>query len=255
MERFFTLSIIIPSYNEEQRLPESLTIIFNFLNEHKMLRNTEVIVVDDGSHDRTSAIVQQKQVHWPQLALISYQPNRGKGAAVRTGILASHGDYIFLCDADLSMPITELLKFLTCEAKSVDVVIGSREAPGAKRIGEPFLRYLMSRVFNTIVQVLVVPKISDTQCGFKLIQKHAAKQLAMNLRVDRWSFDVEMLALARAYGMKILEVPIIWIYKPGSQICPFQDSIKMFRGVLQIRNRTGRLQSSIGTEKRAFKQR
>jgi dolichyl-phosphate beta-glucosyltransferase len=250
MSSFFKLSIIIPAYNEEQRLPESLIVIFNFLNEYKMFKTTEVIVVNDGSYDRTSAIVQQKQEHWPQLVLISYRPNRGKGAAVRTGILAAHGNYIFLCDADLSMPITELLKFLTCEVKSADVVVASREVPGAKRIAEPFLRRLMGRVFNTIVQVLVVPEISDTQCGFKLIEKHAAKQLAMSSQVEGWSFDVEMLALARAYGMKILEVPIIWIYKPGSKIRPFQDAIKMFRGVLQIRNRIGQLQSSIGTEKR-----
>jgi dolichyl-phosphate beta-glucosyltransferase len=250
MTSFFALSIIIPAYNEEQRLPESLTLIFNFLNEHKMLKDTEVIVVDDGSRDRTSAIVQQKQADWPQLALISYRINHGKGAAVRTGILAAHGDYIFLCDADLSMPITELPKFLTCEAKSVDVVIGSREVAGAKRIDDPFLRRLMGRIFNTIVQVLVLPEISDTQCGFKMIEKHAAKQLAMNLQMEGWSFDVEMLALARACGMKILEIPIIWVYKSGSKIRPFRDSIKMLRGVLQIRNRTGQLQSSIGIKKR-----
>lgn len=226
------LSLILPAYNEERRLPRTLRSIRRFLASQPY--DAEVIVVDDGSDDGTAQMVARRATRWPELRLVS-TPHHGKGHAVRAGLLVSHGSYCFLCDADLSMPITELAKFVPPQRSPEEIVIGSREAPGAHRYGEPNHRHLMGRVFNTLVRVLALPGIQDSQCGFKCLPGDAARRLAAAITIDGWGFDVEMLYIARLWGYRIVEEPVEWYYAPSSRIHPIRDSWRMTWEVLRVR--------------------
>jgi dolichyl-phosphate beta-glucosyltransferase len=230
------LSIIIPAYNEAQRLPRSLQVISAFLNEIGWSDQTEVIVVDDGSEDQTIASVQPFKDHWPQLSIIT-MPHRGKGAAIKAGVKHATGDFVFFCDADLSMPIDEIVKFLPPQGPDCQIIIGSREAPGAKRYNEPVYRHLMGRIFNRLVQLLVLPGIQDTQCGFKCLQRGVAAALCAEQRLTGMSFDVELLALAKLHGFTIAEIPIDWYHERDSRVRPVQDSLNMLREVFAMRRR------------------
>ena len=157
------ISIVIPAFNEAQRLPTSLASIQAYVAAKSW--PSEVLVVDDGSSDATAAIVEQWSTRWPALRLIR-RPHQGKGAALGDGMLAAQGDYVILADADLSMPVGEFDRLGVAALGAFDIAIGSREAPGARRFGEPWYRHLMGRVFNRLVQLLVLPGIQDTQCGF-----------------------------------------------------------------------------------------
>jgi dolichyl-phosphate beta-glucosyltransferase len=234
------LSIIIPAYNEIHRLPKSLRIIHAFLHEIDWFDRTEVIVVDDGSQDQTVESVKDLKESWPQLAVIA-MPHLGKGGAVKTGMLHATGEYIFFCDADLSMPINEIVKFVPPQGPDCDVIIGSREVKGAHRYNEPAYRHIMGRVFNTLVQVLILPGIKDTQCGFKCIRRAAAYTLAMEQTLEGMSFDVELLALARLHKYSIAEIPINWYHERSSRVRPVQDTLDMFREVIKMRRRLGYL--------------
>lgn len=233
------ISIVIPAYNEAQRLVASLASIQDYVKTKS--RQVEVLIVDDGSTDTTAAIVEDMAARWPMLRLIR-APHRGKGAALSTGMLAATGDYIALADADLSMPIEEFDRFSVEALGPFDVAIGSREAPGARRYGEPWYRHLMGRVFNRLVQVLVLPGIQDTQCGFKCLRREVAVELCQCQTVLGWGFDVELLYVARQHGYRVLEVPINWYYKADSRIRLARDTISMVRDVLSIRtnSRQGR---------------
>lgn len=226
------LSIVIPAYNEEARLPATLERIFTYLSLQSYA--AEVIVVENGSTDRTSAVVQQLQPNYPQLILIEEQL-RGKGIAVRRGMLAARGAYRFLCDADLSMPIEEISRFLPPNLGSFEIAIASRELPGAVRYGEPPFRHFIGRIFNYIVRLLAVPGFQDTQCGFKCFQDTAAKRLFAQQQLDGWGFDVEVLFLALKYGVRVREIPIPWYFDPDSRIKPWRDSVTMLRDILAIR--------------------
>lgn len=230
------LSIVIPAYNEARRLPASLQAIRRFLARQGWEATTEVIVVDDGSADGTAAVAAQFIRQWPRLSVITL-PHAGKGAAIRQGALAARGAQIFFCDADLSMPIDLLPRFLPPEGSAADIVIASREAPGARRFGEPALRHLMGRVFNRLVQALVLPGLDDTQCGFKRLTRAAAQEICGDLRLAGWGFDVELLALARVRGYTIAEVPIDWQYGAESRVRPLRDTLRMVREVWQVRRR------------------
>ncbi len=230
------LSIVIPAFNEAQRLPHSLRVIYAFLSEIGWSDRTEVIVVDDGSRDQTVAIVKSFKDPWPQLSIIA-MPHRGKGAAVKTGVLHASGDYIFFCDADLSMPIEEIVKFLPPQGPDCPIVIGSREIKGAKRYNEPAYRHFMGRVFNLLVRLLVLPGIQDTQCGFKCMQCAAAYTLCIEQTLDGMSFDVELLALARLHQYTIAEVPINWYHEKNSRVRPIQDTLMMAREIFKMRRR------------------
>lgn len=234
MESNFSLTILIPALNEEERLPITLKEIYTFLSERDGLLTTEIIVVDDGSTDATAVKVQICAQSWPQLHLISFPSNQGKGAAIKSGVLAAQGRYIYFCDADLSTPITELPKFYPPEGPLAEIVIGSREIKGAKRINEPFYRHIMGRVFNWLVQRLVLAGISDTQCGFKCLTNSAARTLCLRQELTGMSFDVELLALARALGLSIAEVPVLWRHERNSRVRPIRDTISMFTDVLRI---------------------
>lgn len=194
----------------------------------------EVIVVDDGSEDATAAIVEEFGGKHPFITLIR-NPHGRKGAAVRTGIARGQGEYLVISDTDLSVPIEELAKFLPPALGGYDVAIASREVAGAERVGEPYYRHLMGRVFNLLVRLLVVPGIQDTQCGFKVFRREAARDVFGYQTIDGWGFDVEVLFIARRFGYQIVEVPVVWYYGAESKVSPVKDTIRMVRELLQVR--------------------
>lgn len=200
--------------------------------------STEVLVVDNASTDHTSDVVREVAAGHSTVSLL-HQPIPGKGAAVHKGIFESRGEYLFICDADLAMPIEEVSKFLPPTLSDYDVAIASRETPGAVRYNEPWHRHLMGRVFNFIVRLLAVPGIQDTQCGFKCFRRQAALDLFSVQTIDGWAFDVEILHAAQRRGYHLVEVPINWYYGEGSRVSPIRDSVKMVLEVLRIR-RNGR---------------
>jgi len=226
------LTIIIPAYNEERRLPTTLPQVADFVEAQDY--PAEILVVDNASTDRTPDIVRAVAAEHPIISLL-YQPIQGKGAAVRKGMLEGRGEYLFICDADLAMPIEEVNKFLPPILSAYDVAIASREAPGAVRYNEPRYRHLMGRVFNLLVRLLAVPGIQDTQCGFKCLRREAARDIFTIQKIDGWAFDVEILHIARRRGYRIVEVPIHWYYGEGSRVSPIRDSINMLIEVLHIR--------------------
>jgi len=226
------LSIVVPAYNEEGRLPQTLPRIVDFLRAQDYA--AELVVVDDGSADGTCRIVEDIAATVPFVRLIRNE-HRGKGYAVKTGGMAAAGDYIFLCDADLSMPIEEVARFLPPALEEYDVAIGSREVEGARRYDEPGLRHLMGRVFNTLVRVLAVRGFQDTQAGFKCFAREAAREMFPYQTMDGFGFDVEILFIAQKRGFRIVEVPINWYYMSNSRVSPVSDSVRMFREILQVR--------------------
>ena len=227
------LSIIIPAHNEAERLPSSLEAVKRFISSLPF--ETEVIVVENNSSDATAEIVREWMKTMPQLRLISLaQP--GKGNAIRSGMLAAQGDYRIMADADFSMPVEEIRKFLSGGKPLAPVAIASREAPGSKRIGEPFYRHLIGRVYNFLVRMLVLPGLQDTQCGFKCFSAEAARAIFPLQRLEGWSFDVEVLTIARQLGFEIKQVPITWHYQPGSRMHLLGDSLQMAKDLFTIRH-------------------
>ena len=225
------LSLIVPTFNEESRIKSSLQEIVDYLHGQAYL--WEVLVVDDGSEDATKDIVSEFASVEPRVRL-NVQPHKGKGHAVKEGILAAIGSYRFLCDADLSMPIDQLSRFLPPAREGYDIAIGSREVPGARRIGEPPYRHLMGRVFNQAVRLVGVD-LKDTQCGFKCYAGSRVRDLFRLQRMDGFGFDVEILFLAQKRNLRIVEVPIDWYYRSQSRVRPVQDTLKMLRELMTIR--------------------
>ncbi len=226
------LSIIIPAYNEEIRLPDTLEKIQRFLEQQTYA--AEVIVVENGSRDRTLQIAREFAAKHPSFRAL-HEERRGKGNAVRTGMLAAAGEYRFICDADLSMPIEQVNRFLPPQLESMDVAIASREAPGSVRYNEPEYRHLTGRVFNTLVRWLALPGLQDTQCGFKCFRAAVAADVFQRQTIDGWTFDVEVLYVARRHGYKIQEIPIDWYFNPESKVRVLRDSWQMFKDLLKIR--------------------
>lgn len=194
----------------------------------------EVVVVNNNSRDATRRIADEFAARHPYVRVFD-QPRQGKGAAVQKGMLEGTGEYLFICDADFSMPVEEISKFMPPNADHYDVAIASREAPGARRVDEPQYRHLMGRVFNLIVRLLAIPKIQDTQCGFKVFRRAAARDVFALQTIDGWGFDVEVLFIALKHGYKLIEVPITWYYKPQTKISPIRDSINMVLEVMRVR--------------------
>ena len=226
------LSIIVPALNEAERLPATLERISEFVEARDF--PTEVIVVDNASTDATKDIIMDYHLRYP---FIKYylETIPGKGAAVRTGILAGQGDYLLICDADLAVPVEEIGKFLPPQLQDYDIAIGSREAEGSRRYDEPFYRHFMGRVFNVIVRTLLLPGILDTQCGFKCFRSNVAHELFSAGRINGWSFDVEVLYIARLKEYRIIEVPVNWYYGQKSKVSPVRDTWSMLKEVLWIR--------------------
>lgn len=231
------LSIIIPAHNEEQRLPISLPKVIAFLQQRPY--EAELLVVENGSTDKTWAIAQKFAEQYPSLRVLR-EPNSGKGLAVRRGMLAAAGSFRFICDADLSMPIEQVSRFLPPQAPSYDIAIASREIPGARRIGEPLYRHWIGRAFNRLVRLITLPGIHDTQCGFKCFTSAAAEALFSIQTINGWTFDVEVLFIAARRGHRIIEIPIDWYYDPGSRVRMVRDSLRMLSDLFLIRRNARR---------------
>ncbi len=226
------LSIVIPAHNEEHRLPQTLEKIADFLAIQPY--EAEVLIVENGSQDDTLVIAQRYAEMYPNIHAL-HLATSGKGLAVREGMLKASGEYRFICDADLSMPIEEVNKFLPPVLSGFDVAIASREAPGAVRYDEPAYRHLIGRIFNTLVRLVALPGLQDTQCGFKCFSAKVAEEVFKLQTFEGWSFDVEVLYIAREHGYTILEVPIHWYYIAGSRVKLFRDSWHMAVDILTIR--------------------
>jgi len=237
------LSLVVPAYNEEQRLPVTLERVLAYLDGQDY--SYEVIVVDDGSDDNTVDVIRPLLDKYSQLRLVE-NDHRGKGYTVRTGMLAARGEQVIFTDADLATPIEEIDKMLPFLQDGYDVVIGSREGLGAERHGEPFHRHLMGRVFNLMVRLVAVGNFQDTQCGFKGFRREAAHEVFNRLRIHGadagviqggavTAFDVEVLFVTQRCGYRIKEVPVTWHYGVNSKVNALRDSIRMFQDVLQVR--------------------
>ncbi|MBF6613774.1 MAG: glycosyltransferase family 2 protein [Chloroflexi bacterium] len=237
------LSVVVPAYNEAARLPSTLAKVMAYLErcEHPY----EVLVVDDGSADKTPEIVEDLAVSHQHLSLIR-NPHRGKGYAVRTGMLRAQGRFILYSDADFSAPIEEVEKLLPFLEDKYHIAIGSREGAGSARYDEPFYRHLMGRVFNTFVRLVALPRFNDTQCGFKAFRRDAAHTLFRSLHLygDNAAdvegamvtgFDVEVLYLALKWGYKVKEVPVKWYYSKGANVQPLKDTYRMLKDIAKVR--------------------
>ncbi|GAP08212.1 glycosyltransferase [Anaerolinea thermolimosa] len=226
------LSIILPAHNEEHRLPPSLEQLSQFLSAQPYA--AEVIVVENGSQDRTYEVACAFTDRLPGLRVIR-EVQRGKGLAVRRGMLEARGAYRFFCDVDFSMPVEQINRFIPPALPDVDIAIASREAPGAVRYHEPELRHFIGRGFNALVRLMALPGLQDTQCGFKCFRAEVAERVFPLQTIHGWTFDVEVLFIARLLGYRIIEVPIPWYYNAESKVRVFSDSWHMFTDLVTIR--------------------
>ena len=229
-----SISVVVPAFNEERRLPPTLIDIIDFFER----KGTpyEVIVVDDGSRDNTAEVVRKFERVRPEVRLIQLPKNQGKGHAVRLGVLNSRGLRILFVDADGATPIAEMERLQAALDSGSDVAIGSRAlASTDTKVATSLHRKVLGRVFNRCVNIILLPSIADTQCGFKMFSRKAALFLFRKQTSDRFSFDVELLFLARKAGLRVAEVPINWTNVPGSKVNLVVDALLMFRDVFRFR--------------------
>jgi dolichyl-phosphate beta-glucosyltransferase len=229
------LSLVVPVLDEERRLPQALGAIERFVAAGPA-GACELVVVDNGSQDGSAAIIDAFAATRPWARRL-HEPERGKGRAVRSGMLAARGAVRLFSDVDLSVSIDQAPR-LIAELATCDVAIASREAPGARRIGEPWSRHAMGRVFNRWVQLVALPGIEDSQCGFKGFTARAAQAIFAVAREPGWAFDVEALLLARRMGLRTREVAVDWHYGSFSRLNPLQDAARMAWAVARVRRRT-----------------
>lgn len=227
-------SIVIPAYNEGERIVASLEKIAAFLAEQRI--TAEVLVVNDGSRDNTADVVREFALRYPYFRLIENPGNRGKGYSVRNGMLQATGDIVLFSDADLSAPISEAPKLFAAIASGADVAFGSRWLVAAMQTERQSLaRQVAGRAYNILMRLLLGLKYKDTQCGFKAFNRRALDTIFPRQHVERWGFDVELLFLAKKFKMKIVEVPVEWAHDDRSKINPLVDGIKMFGEMVSIR--------------------
>lgn len=226
--------MVVPVYNETKRMGKRLPDLLDFL--HTQDYSYEIVVVDDGSTDGTAELARQ-MLGGEECARVLPQPrNRGKGHAVKVGMLAAEGRYVLFTDADLSTPPTELDKFWSCFEEGYDVVIGSRKMPGANIVKhQPRWRESLGKVFTWLTNHIATKDISDVTCGFKCFRLEAAHKLFGLSVIDDWSFDAEVLFLAQRFGYRIREVPVTWHDDPGSKVRLWKDAVNSLRGLLRIR--------------------
>jgi glycosyltransferase involved in cell wall biosynthesis len=229
----FDLSIIVPAYNEERRLPVTLDRIRSFLVARD--ESAEVIVVDDGSTDQTRSIVKDRQVTWPGLRLVVNSENRGKGYSVRHGMLEARGKIVLFTDADLSAPIEEAVKLLVA-LQTHDAAIGSRAVDRRViEVHQSALREFAGILFNRLVRVILGIPFEDTQCGFKAFRREASRIVFLQQKIEGFGFDPEILFLCRLHGLRVQEVPVRWANNSATKVHVFRDSLHMFGDLLAIR--------------------
>ncbi len=228
--RIPSLSVVIPAYNEECCLAQNLIKILHFLRVN--VKDFEVIVVDDGSRDRTQEVLKRFE---GRVRVLRNEPNAGKGFSVKKGFLAASKSWTLFMDADLSTPLEEVKKVWQFHLSS-DVIFGSRKASGARIIEhQTGLRQWMGRLFPFLVQLLILPNFLDTQCGFKLMSKKAIQKVCHRERIDRFGFDVELLLIAKRQGLRLKEVGVTWRNSDRSTLNPFKDPFKMFWELVRIK--------------------
>ena len=236
MERLASISIVIPAYNEERRLPASLRSILDYLGSHDW-SEWEVLVVNDGSRDGTAAAAAEFAESHPGVRVLENPGNRGKGYSVRHGMLEARCEWVLFTDSDLSAPIEELDKLVAAaRAQGAAVAIGSRALD--RRLIEAhqsLFRETAGRIFNLLMRIATGLPFADTQCGFKLFERGAAQEVFRRQRIERWGFDAEVLFIARRLGYKAVEVPVRWSHAEGTKVSMFGDSANMFLDLLRIR--------------------
>jgi dolichyl-phosphate beta-glucosyltransferase len=236
MKRPPDLSIVIPAFNEEARVGPTLQDYLAYCR--KTGRRAELIVVDDGSLDRTSVVVNALSSEFPEIRLIRLAENRGKGHAVRSGVVNAQGKFVLFADADGATPLPEIERLEAALAAGADVAIGSRALGDARvKVEARLYRRIIGRIFHGIVEMLTVPGVKDTQCGFKLFRGAVAHDLFSRMRIRGFSFDVEVLMMAQRRGYRIAEVPVNWTHQPGSKVNLVTDSARMLRDLFIIRGR------------------
>ena len=224
------LSVVVPAFNESHRLAGTLEKILAYLSARD--GGFEVVVVDDGSDDGTASLAQSFAARG--VRLLRHERNRGKGAALATGVAASRGDWVLLCDADLATPIEEV-ETLCARAAEADLVAGSRATTGARIVRrQPFYREAMGKTYNRWLRLLGLTDLSDTQCGFKLIRGEPARRLFERLTISRFAWDIELLHLARREGLRVLEVGVVWRHEPESKVHAVRDSWRMLVDSLRL---------------------
>ena len=229
-----TYSIILPAYNESARITATLDKILAHSTERGW--NVEVIVVNDGSSDRTAEIVLEYAKKHAALRLLENPGNRGKGFSVRNGMLHAKGDILLFSDADLSSPIEEADKLFAAIVNGADIAIGSRWIDSRLQIRkQPLHRRIFGRIFNLALRLILGLQFKDTQCGFKAFTRRSAQAIFPQQKIERWGFDPELLYLARKFGFTVSEVPVAWAHREGTRIHPLRDGVRMFVELLRIR--------------------
>lgn len=231
------LSVVIPVYNEEKRVSNTLQDVFTYLKAKRF--KAEIIVVDDGSWDKTLEVIGKfKRLTNSKISLkvLQHRVNQGKGAAVRTGALAAQGDVIVYMDADNATPLSEFEKFRPALERGLDVIVGSRAVDRKQvKVHQPFYREAIGRIGNLLIQALVVPGIGDTQCGFKAFSRKAAQAIFPLQKINRFGFDVELLFIAKKKRLSILEASVQWRDDPNTRVNAVRDSARTFWELLIIR--------------------
>lgn len=232
-----SISIVVPAYNEEKNIQSTVGIIHAFFREN--FSDFEIIVVDDGSTDRTAAILDS--LSGMPLKVVRHSVNQGKGYSVGQGVAVAEKEHTLLCDADLSTPLEEIKKLLPFMDEGFDIAIGSRAMKGPRLlVRQGFLRRSMGKIFNLFVRLLLFSGIQDTQCGFKCFRTDAAKKIFACQRIQRFSFDVEILYIAKRRNLKIKEVPVAWVNRPDSRVVVWRDPWNMWFDLWRIRMNAAR---------------
>jgi len=236
MERLASISIVIPAYNEERRLPATLGAILDYLGSCEWTR-WEIVVVNDGSRDATAAVAAEFAAQHPGVRVLENPGNRGKGYSVRHGMIEATGDWVLFTDSDLSAPIEELDKMIAAaRGQGASVAIGSRGLDRSLiEAHQSLFREVAGRIFNLLMRTTTGLPFADTQCGFKLFERAAAQAIFPRQRIERWGFDAEVLFIARHLGYKTIEVPVRWSHSEGTKVSMFSDSLNMFVDLLRIR--------------------
>jgi len=228
------VSIIIPAYNEEKRLGKTLEKIYSYFKDKGI--NFEIIVVDDGSRDGTVNLVKNFSIDHPEVKLRCHPHNKGKGAAVKTGVLTAEGNVILFTDADLSTPIEEFEKLKDAIDRGYDIAIGSRGIESSKVIlPQPWYRRYIGKIFPYLVRIIIMADIKDTQCGFKLFKKNAGIKLFKELKAEGFAFDVEILARGKKEHLKIAEIGVLWYNSPESKVSMLKSPLKMLLELNKIK--------------------